>query len=224
MKRKLSARALYGLVGGGLLVYALFGWFVLVGPKRATAASAREQVIAAQSQLTTARAEAARRDSAPTIAVADIFRLATAMPSVPDMPGILLELSRIAQETGIEFNSITPLPSVVVGAYQQVPISVAFDGNFYELSDFLFRLRTLVAVRRSELHATGRLYSVGGLDFSESPDGFPDIIATLTINAYVYGTDTPATETAPPAATGTPAGEAPAAPSGAEAAGAEATP
>jgi hypothetical protein len=204
MKRKLSPRALYGVVGAGLFVYALFGWFVLVGPKRANAASLRAQVVAAESELATARVAVARNDAAPTIEVADIFRLATAMPSVPDMPGILLELSRIAQETGVAFNTITPQASVVVGSYQQVPISVAFDGNFYELSDFLFRLRTLVAVRRSELQATGRLYSVGGLDFSESPDGFPDIIATLTINAYVYGGDAPATTGAPPVEGGAP--------------------
>ena len=69
------------------------------------------------------------------------------MPSAPDMPGILLELDRIAEETGIEFQSVTPLASAVVGDYQTVPITLAFDGNFYELSDFLFRLRTLVGVR-----------------------------------------------------------------------------
>jgi hypothetical protein len=206
VKRKLSPRALYGVVGAGLLVYALFGWFVLVGPKRAAATSLKQEATTAETRLATARAvlAAAGKDDVEPIAVADIFRLSTAMPSVPDMPGILLELSRIAQETGIEFNSITPGVSEVVGAYQRVPISVGFDGNFYELSDFLFRLRTLVAVRRSELQATGRLYSVGGLDFSESPDGFPDIIATLTINAYVYGGDAPATTGAPPVEGGAP--------------------
>ena len=57
--------------------------------------------------------------------------------------------------------------------YQIVPIAVAFDGNFYELSDFLFRLRTLVGVRRSELQATGRLFSIETIDFGESPERIP---------------------------------------------------
>ena len=100
--------------------------------------------------MTEARIAATPRSNEDTkpIAVADIFRLAKAMPSVPDMPGILLELDRIAEETGVEFQSVTPLASAVVGDFQTVPITLAFDGNFYELSDFLFRLRTLVGVRR----------------------------------------------------------------------------
>ena len=227
MKRKLSPRSLHVVVGAGLLVYFLFGWFVLVGPKRSEAATLKEQVTTAETALATARAASARDDDAQPIAVADIFRLATAMPSVPDMPGILLELSRVAQETGIEFNAITPDASTVTGAFQTVPIGLAFDGNFYELSDFLFRLRTLVGVRRSELQATGRLFSIKSIDFAESPDGFPEISATLTVNAYVYGTAAPANQVpaadAAEAEGATPATP-PADPSGAEAAGAEGSP
>ena len=228
MKRRLSSRALYAIVGGALLVYALVGWMVLVGPKRSDATALKQQVEEAQGALAAARVASTRRDDAQPIAVADIFRLRTAMPQGPDMPGIVIELSRMAQETGIVFNTITPGSSVVSGAYQLVPISVTFDGNFYELSDFLFRLRTLVGVRRSELQATGRLYSIQTLAFAESPDGFPDITASLTVNAYVYGTADPASQVPPPAEPGA-EGEAPAAPadpsaSGAEAAGTEASP
>lgn len=202
MKRKLSPRALYGIVGGGLLLYALVGWFVLVGPKRAAAASLKEQVAAAEQTLSAARHAATAKPDAQPIQVADIFRLSTAMPSSPDMPGILLELSRIAGETGIKFNSISPSPSVASGTYQSVPISLAFYGNFYELSDLLFRLRTLVGVRQGELHSSGRLFVVRSLSFSASPSEFPDITASLTVDAFVYGTETPATTVpgaAPPA-------------------------
>ena len=228
MKRRLSPRALYVIVGGVLLVYALLGWMMLVGPKRSETASLKQQVVEAQGALAAARVASTRQDDAQPIAVADIFRLTTAMPAVPDMPGILLELSRMAQETGIDFNTITPGASVVVGDYQSVPISVTFDGNFYELSDFLFRLRTLVGIRRSELQATGRLFSIQTLDFGQAPAGFPDITANLTINAFVYGTANPASQVPPPAdpaaAAEEPATpEAPAA-SGAEAAGTEASP
>ena len=83
-----------------------------------------------------------------------------------------------------------------------------FDGNFYELSDFLFRLRTLVGVRHGELDATGRLFSVETIDFAESPDGFPELGATLTLEAYVYGTDSPAHSLPAPAAAARRAGRA----------------
>ena len=227
MKRKLSPRALFIAVIGGVLVYALVFWFVLVSPKRAEASALKAEVAALEITVANARIAAAPRsnqDTAP-IAVADIFRLAKAMPSVPDMPGILLELDRIAEETGVEFQSVTPAASVVVGDFQTVPITLAFDGNFYELSDFLFRLRTLVGVRAGELRAAGRLFAVESISFAESSKGFPELGATLSIVAYVYGTDVSASAGAPPEATtppadpnaATPAPEPAVAPTGAEA-------
>ena len=226
MKRKLSPRVLFPVVIGGVLVYALVFWFVLVSPKRAEAAALKEEVAALQVTVSTARLAAiprANEDTKP-IAVADIFRLAKAMPAVPDMPGILLELDRIAEETGVEFQSVTPLASAVVGGYQTVPITLAFDGNFYELSDFLFRLRTLVGVRSGALRASGRLFSVETISFAESTAGFPQLGAVLSVVAYVYGSDAPASAGAPveaaPAAdpnAATPAPAPAAAPTGAEA-------
>lgn len=201
MKARSSARVLYGAVAGGLLVYALFGWFVLVGPKRGEAGKLKEEVAAAEQALTAARLAAVEKPDAQPLAVADIFRLAKAMPTAPDMPGILLELSRIAGETGITFSSISPQGSVAASSYQSIPIDLVFDGNFYELSDFLFRLRTLVGVRQGELHSTGRLFAVKSLAFAESVKGFPAITASLTVNAYVYGTAEPATSLPAPAPT-----------------------
>ena len=226
MKRKLSPRALFVAVIGGVLVYALVFWFLMVSPKRAEATELKAEVAALEITVNEARIAAMPRSNEDTkpIAVADIFRLAKAMPAVPDMPGILLELDRIAEETGVQFQSVAPVASSVVGDYQTVPITLAFDGNFYELSDFLFRLRTLVGVRGGELRAAGRLFSVETISFAESPKKFPDLSATLSVVAYVYGTDAPASAGAPaetaPAAdpnAATPATEPAAAPTGAEA-------
>jgi Tfp pilus assembly protein PilO len=105
-KRKLSPRALFIAVIGGVLVYALVFWFVLVSPKRAEASALKTEVAALEITVTNARIAATPRPNEDTkpIAVADIFRLAKAMPSAPDMAGILLELDRIAEDTGIEFS------------------------------------------------------------------------------------------------------------------------
>jgi hypothetical protein len=223
VKVKLNTRTLGVIAGVCILLYAGAGYFLVVSPKKGEAIRLDEAIAAANVKLVAARAAAAaaQNDTQP-IAVADIFRLATAMPSSPDMPGILLELSRIAEETGIRFKSISPQSAVPVGAYQSVPIDVTFDGSFYALSDFLFRLRTLVSVRRGELHAAGRLFSVEAVDFSEAEAGFPVLAAVLKLQAYVYGTDgsatlapAPADTSAPPATEG---GEAPSPTTGAEAA------
>ena len=209
MKRRASRRTLAIVVGLCILAYAAAGYFLVVSPKKGDSVRLDEEIAATTVELTQALAATAAQDDTQPIAVADIFRLSTAMPSTPDMPGILLELSRIADETGIRFKSITPRTAVAVGQYQTVPIDVSFDGSFYALSDFLFRLRTLVSVRRGELHASGRLFSVGSVEFSEGEEGFPMLGAVLVLEAYVYGTDasgaipTPVDpNAAPPAAEG----------------------
>jgi hypothetical protein len=199
VKKKLSPSTLYVLVAVGLMVYAAGFWFMLVAPKRALGSELAAEAATTELAVAAARAAAVAPPDAQPIAVADIFRLAKAMPAVPDMPGILLELARIADETGIEFQSITPQASTVIGDYQSIPINLVFDGNFYELSDLLFRLRTLVGVRHGELEATGRLFSVESIAFAESTAGFPEITASLTVNAYVFGTDAPASAVPPPA-------------------------
>ena len=157
------------------------------------------------------------------------------MPGKPDMPGVLLELNRIARDSGIRFDSITPGDSADAGGYMRQPIDVIFDGSFYELSDFLYRVRTLVSVHNGRLRATGRLFTVRTLSFVESEQGFPQIRATLGVDAYVYGTGAETPPAAPPPAAQPPAAQPPAAqppaaqppaaapPAGASAAGAGAS-
>lgn len=193
MKRGLNTRTLGLIVGFCILLYGAAGYFLVVSPKKSEANRLGEEIAATTVELMAARTATEVQDDTQPIAVADIFRLSTAMPNSPDMPGILLELSRIAEETGIRFKSITPRTAQAVGQYQSVPIDVTFDGSFYALSDFLFRLRTLVSVRRGELHASGRLFSVGSVTFSEGESGFPSLGAALVLEAYVYGTDTSGT-------------------------------
>jgi len=226
MKRKLDTRTLGAIVGALILAYAAAGYFMLVSPKKAESTRLDEEVATASAELQSALAAMAVQDDTQPIAVADIFRLSIAMPSSPDMPGILLELSRIADETGIRFKSITPQAALPTAGFQVVPIDVAFDGSFYALSDLLFRLRTLVTVRRGELHAVGRLFAVETVDFSESDRGFPMLSANLKLNAYVYGLN-PAGTAVPPPVEAPPAttteGTAPAPATGSEATGSEAT-
>jgi hypothetical protein len=198
VKGKLDTRTLSVIAGVCILLYAAAGYFLIVSPKKGESTRLDEEIAATTVELATARAAVEAQDDTQPITVADIFRLATAMPSSPDMPGILLELSRIAEESGIRFKSISPQSAVAVGTYLSVPIDVTFDGSFYALSDFLFRLRTLVSVRRGELHAAGRLFAVENVDFAEADTGFPMLAATLKLQAYVYGGNAAAT-TVPPA-------------------------
>src|SRR5205085_3080037 len=181
-----------------VLLVAAVGWFGLVHPKNATAAKLATDIDAANTKLTQAQAALAASKHQKPIRVANLFRLVKAMPDSQDMSGILLQLNQVAEDTGITFESIKPSTMVPLGSYDAVPITLAFTGNFYDLSDFLLRMRTLVSVRHGALDATGRLFAVDTLTFGEAPGGFPNISASLTVDAFIYGAAAGSTP-APPA-------------------------
>jgi type IV pilus assembly protein PilO len=200
--KSLPQWATIAIVVVAVLVAGFAGWFTVIRPQgsklsdlKAEARNVEDKIAAYQQQVAAAR-------SAPKIEVADVYRLAKAMPSKTDMPDLVLELSQLARDTGIRFDSISPQPIAPIGSYSVLPISVTFNGNFYNLADFLYRLRSLVTVHAGRLDATGRLFAVDTLTFNESELKFPQIQATLVIDAFIYAA-APA-PVAPPTAPATP--------------------
>lgn len=188
-----------------LLLIAIVGYFLLVKPKQDESSRLDSEIAELETKLEVAAA--ARKtsgtgdaDGPVTIKVADLLRLTKAMPDEDDMDGIVLELDLVATAAGVEFISIAPQAPAVRNGYSALPINVTFHGNYYDLTDFLFRLRNLVSVRDGELDAEGRLFTLDSLDLHEGPEKFPQIEAALTLTAYLYSTTPPA---------GAPAGEPP---------------
>ena len=209
MRRKsLDPRLIAATVGGALLVFVV-GYFALVAPRRHESARLASQIEDVRTEITTARL-ALRPTTRQAIEAAEFFPLARAMPSTSDMPDLLLQLSQIAEQTGIAFQSITPGSPESLGSYTKIPISLEFEGRFYDLADFLYRLRNLVDVHGGELFVGGRLFSVDGIAFGEGEAKFPQVEATLTVDAYSYNGTDPVLTTPSPAP----------APAGASAAGA----
>lgn len=198
------------IIAVALVVVALVGYFFLVKPKQDSAGQLAAQAADLQSQVDAALASKQQgggqgpAQDETTIRVADLFRLTRAMPKETDMPGIIVELDSVASAAGIDFNSVAPQPPTVRSTYMALPINLTFAGNFYDLTDFLFRLRNLVQVREGQLLSDGRLFTLDSLDLQEGADGFPQISAALTLTAFVYSTSepvTPAGATAPPPTT-----------------------
>ena len=199
MKRRLPQPLVIGLIVLGFAVAGLGGWFMLISPQRSKATELDTQIADANNAISAARALTLEAKKGAQIRVADLFRLTKAMPDQTDMPGILLQLTQVAEDSGISFEQITPSTTATpVSGYLAIPITVEFRGNFYDLSDFLYRLRNLVDVRRGALDATGRLFAIDSIEFAEaSPPGFPEIRAHLVIDAFVFGTGTAPTVPGP---------------------------
>ena len=190
MKARLEAlpfRALVGLAIGGVLVYTLALWFLVVAPKRSEASNLNAEIAAREIQLAQAQA-AANRPQQSGAPVADVFRLAKALPSSADQPGLVLELDRLARSTGVTLGSLTPQEPVVgVGGATMIPVTVVVAGSYRQITRFLAGTRRLVVVRRGKLRATGRLFTVQSVELSESnAHRFPLLDGTMTLNAFVY--------------------------------------
>src|SRR5262249_9974586 len=136
---KLPTPAKIGLLVAAVLLALVAGWVLVISPKRSDVSSLKQQIEGTRDQI--AAAHGVRTPSQPTIRVADLFRLSRAMPNTADIPGVLLQISRVAEESGVTFQAITPHDPVSLGAYQQIDIDLTFQGRFYDLSDFLYRLR-----------------------------------------------------------------------------------
>jgi len=179
-----------------LAVGGAVGYLVAVRPQRERAAELQTQIDDVRDQIAAVNA-ASSSPGSPPIHVADLFQLSRAMPDRSDMPNLLLQLSEVATETGVTFESIVPHAPEVVGDYRRIPIDLVFEGRFYDLSDFLYRLRNLVGVHDGRLNAVGRLFSIGSLSFDEGALQFPQVKASLTVDAYAYGDGTQTTAPAP---------------------------
>jgi hypothetical protein len=200
MSAKLAQHKVTIAAAAAVVLFALLAYLVVVGPKRSRAGELEKGIETTQVELTQARIDEARAKAAPKVPIADLARLTKAMPNRTDMPGLMFELARVAHETGISFDSITPSEPVAASGYQKVPVSLVFQGNFFELSDFLYRLRNLVQVRNDRLRVDGRLFAVEGIDFGQGAQEFPQVQATLNASAFVYGGAPAATPPATPPA------------------------
>jgi type IV pilus assembly protein PilO len=175
------------VVVGGLILLAVAGYFLLIAPKKNEAKSLTQQIAQLDQQISEQRAQATQAAGLSKILVANYNKLQSAMPDQPKMDEIYQQLGVLAQDTGIRFDSYQPGTVVDASAYQVLPIVVTFQGTFDELSDFLYRLQSLVLVDNHELSAKGRLFTVDQVSFAEGENGFPRIQATLQIDAYAFG-------------------------------------
>jgi Tfp pilus assembly protein PilO len=187
----LSTRAQVALVAGGLLLVALIVYFAVISPKRSTAAQLKQQTAAVQAQIDQNRSTAFTQ-ALPAVRAATVFSLSKAMPSQLETADVLLQLNQLAVSSGISFDQIAPQgassttsTSTTPDPFAAEPIQVKFTGSFYGLLAFLQRLRNLVRVENGHLNAVGRLFDVSDVAFAAGPKGFPQITATLTVNAFV---------------------------------------
>lgn len=192
MSKTLPKGAVLGLIAAAGLVVFAAGWLLAVRPlsHRASELRAQKAVVYQQIADTIAQSAPATATSAPKIRVADVYKLSTAMPSIVDMPDLLLELQQTAQAAGVQLLSISPTAPVAgTSGYATERLALSVSGDFYGVTDLLYRLRNLVYVRGGALHANGRLFSVQSVTLSPAGTAAKNLLnASIGVDTYVYGT------------------------------------
>jgi Tfp pilus assembly protein PilO len=218
-KKPLPKGAIIGLVVVAALLVAFVGYSILVKPQKTRLKSVQAEILATQQtiDLYKQQAQQSQPTAAPKVRVADIYRLARAMPSVEGMADILVELDSVSRSAGVVLTNVSPSAAQPGAGFQIVQLQITFEGDFFATTDFLYRLRTLVDVRHGQLEAGGRIFAVEQGTLSPSA-GNALLQGQVTLETYVYGsgdsstgstaapapatpTDTSATTTAPTSTT-----------------------
>ena len=75
------------------------------------------------------------------------------VPQSTQVPSLLVQIQDLADQSGIDFLSVSPGEPTEADGFQIIPLSLSFTGTYFDLSDFAYRVEQLVA-------APGRLLTV----------------------------------------------------------------
>ena len=186
--KRISKSTAIALIVGGDLLLLVVGWFMLVSPQRSTAQSIARSAQAYEVQVEQAKAPAksttVTQPKQPEIRTAYLYKLSKAMPMTTDMPNLLLELSQVVRSAGVDLVSLSPKTTDPTTG--TTPITLSVSGDFYSLTDLLYRLRSLVTVRNGTLDVSGRLFAVTTVDLTPSGVG-RTLNASVSLNAFTFG-------------------------------------
>jgi len=255
---KLDMKSSNGMIVAMLLVagIAIAFWMLALSPKREEAAKLDAQVGQLEASIALHQAEVAEGEAAREDFSEDYQRLVVlgkAVPGDDDTASLLVQISHIAEKTGVEFHELelnaasssaeAPAPAPAAGAGGEpvsateaaasllplgasvgpaglavMPYTLTFDGDFFEIADFIKEIDALVKTSNEDVTVDGRLLTLDAFALAaDDSKGFPALEATFSVTTYLTppsagegaGTtpSTPGTALATPASATT--GEAP---------------
>lgn len=192
MSRKI--RFVLGIIA--LVIVIALCWFFLLSPLRADIAATEESIDAERTKLATAQAKLAQAEVTREEGKknqARLLELAKMVPNSEEIPSLLIQIQDLADQSGIEFLTITPGDPLDSDGFRILPLVLEFSGTYFDLSDFVYRAEQMVA-------GPGRLLAVKqlGLDLgqttgtgaSRGTSASPELRVSMTL--YAFETDSAA--------------------------------
>jgi hypothetical protein len=189
-------------------------WMLIIQPKRKQATSLGTQVASTQSQLDSVRSELAQGQSARRQFASEytqMVRLGEAVPPDDNVPSLIYQIQSAAGAAKVDFRTLQVCssgstapttgtsssahsgsaqnlpPGVTVGpaGFPVEQFTFSFQGSFFHLSDFFNHLQRFVTANNHQISISGRLMTLNAINLSASPEGFPQITASVSATAYM---------------------------------------
>lgn len=184
------------IITGIVAVVLIVAWyFLLFSPTKQKLSDLDDQVTSAQSALNMAQQEVARLESYKKSAPqsrAEIVRLGKMLPESEGMPGLIIELTKTAEASGVMLVGINRGEISAGSPFGIQKVSLQVSGRFFDIEDFLYRMEQYVAFRNESFRVTGRLLQVtqlsitGGAAAGTTTATAP-LTVTVDLNAYLWG-------------------------------------
>jgi Tfp pilus assembly protein PilO len=187
----LRGKEVYIITGVIIVVVAVAWFFLLYKPLSNKLSVADAQLTQTNQAYNTAKnVELPKLQSYQKTAPqteSDLLRLNKMMPSESGIPSVIVEITQTAQQSGLDFVSITPGGVVTGTPFGVETVSLVFTGRYYDLEDFLFRLESYVQSRNNAFLVTGRLLQVASVQLAAGSATDPTALAiTVTLHAFLW--------------------------------------
>ena len=136
-------KLMMAVVGGAgiLVVFYMF----LLRPNLDRASGLLQEQVKAEQQLETATNSLKRLKSLEKQSrtyEAQLIKAKKALPDEAEVSALLVELSSIVTDSGMEMDSFSPGAAAASGSAQSMPVTLSLKGGFFDLLDLLSRLQT----------------------------------------------------------------------------------
>ena len=196
---RLRGREVYIIVAVVGVAVCLLWYFFLYAPMQTKLQDRDAQLQQAQSQLSSLQQQVSRfqeyKKTAPQ-AEARLVRLNKMIPAENALPGFIIETKKTVQQAGLDWLTLQPGITTQLGVgFNVQSITLGFDGRYFDVEDFLYRLENYVDYRNQQFLVTGRMFAVTQLSLGAGASGYPDLLATVIINGYQWVSPGTATTT-----------------------------
>ena len=138
----------------------------------------------------------------------------TPAPEAPSAEGVAPEASAgtpasLTSPTEVAASTLPLGAAIGTAGLGVMPYTLTFDGQFFQIADFIKGLDSLVKTQNAQVSVDGRLITINGFSLAPGSSGFPALEATFSVTTYLtpptQGVTAGATPAAPAPATAAPA-------------------